>query len=126
MALCSLCAYLADWPGEILIAKPRKETSAFWPHAASHADASTGGNMRRYALSAGLVLSLVVVACTGDDAPAPTAPPQLHTSGVAACDRQLARTIGGEINNLYKTAAGKNVANTRWRAIQDLCASNLS
>src|SRR5829696_4747691 len=126
MALCSLWAYLADWPGEILIAMPRRETSAFWPHSASPADASTGGHMRGYPLSAGLFLSLVLVACTRDDAPAPTAPPQLHhVSSNATCDRDLARTISGEIGALYKSAA-KTEANARWRVIQDLCPAVLA
>lgn len=82
--------------------------------------------MRRYALSAGVVLSLVLVACTGDDAPAPTAPVQLHhVSSAATCDRDLARTITGEITNLYKSSA-KSAASARWRQIQDLCPAVLA
>lgn len=69
---------------------------------------------------------LLVVACTGDDIPAPTAPAQLHSVGtVAACDGDLARVIGREIGDLYKTSA-KSEASARWREIQDLCPTNLT
>ena len=84
--------------------------------------------MRRIPLppAAALLSLLLVVACTGDDTPAPTAPPQLHSVGtVAACDGALARVINGEIGDLYKNNA-KSEASARWREIQDLCPTNLT